>query len=422
MHPSPVSPEATRLGQITSYQWKSGIAAWLGWLFDGLELHLFTLVAAPLVMQLVGATSGTDPAVKEKSAYIQAAFMFGWAVGGGFFGRLGDRLGRSRALSLTVLTYALCTGLCATAQTWWQLMIFRFLAALGIGGEWAVGAALLVETWPRAWRPWLAAILQSGVNLGILLAAVVVAGLAALPERYVFLVGVLPAFLVFWIRKQVPEPEAWQQAEHATAAKPRIRDLFRGATARLTLHTTGVCALSISAWWLFSFWHPQHLRKLLVASGLTPAEVTQRVSLAFFVMIAVAIGGCFFAGWLARRVGNRLAIFLMFLGLFGSIAGAFVVPRGFNALAWFWIPLAGWFYGVFGLFTMYLPPLFPTLLRTTGAGFCYNIGRVAAAVGSVIFGLTAPVGDYRTALLCTSGLVLVAAIWVWWLPADERST
>src|SRR5438270_379088 len=200
----------TRLRDLSPQQWKSGAAAWLGWLFDGLELHLYTLVATPLVIQLLGAASSADPAVKEKSAYIQAAFLIGWAVGGAFFGRLGDILGRSRALALTVLTYALCTGLCATAQTWWQLMIFRFIAALGIGGEWAVGASLLTETWPRAWRPWLAAILQTGVNVGIMLASLATFLLAGFPPRYVFLVGILPALLVLWIRWAVPEPEEWQ--------------------------------------------------------------------------------------------------------------------------------------------------------------------------------------------------------------------
>src|SRR5438874_3320732 len=196
-HPAPAAAvppplrEATRLSEISPLQWKSGIAAWLGWLFDGLELHLYTLVATPLVVLLLHASSPDNPAVKEKSAYIQASFLVGWALGGAFFGRLGDLLGRSRALSLTVLTYALCTGLCALSQTWWQLMLFRFVAALGIGGEWAVGASLLTETWPRAWRPWLAAVLQTGVNLGILSGAVIVGILTlVLPpgaERWVFL-------------------------------------------------------------------------------------------------------------------------------------------------------------------------------------------------------------------------------------------
>src|SRR5439155_6098643 len=125
------------------------------------------------------------------SSWIQAAFLVGWALGGGLFGRIGDRLGRSRALMLTILTYALFTGLSFFAQTWWQLFIFRFLAALGIGGEWAVGAALLAETWPRAWRPWMAAVLQTGVNLGVALAGLAVMLLAAYPPRTVFLVGVL---------------------------------------------------------------------------------------------------------------------------------------------------------------------------------------------------------------------------------------
>lgn len=420
MHPAP-APEATRLSEISPQQWKSGIAAWLGWLFDGLELHLYTLVAAPLVVHLLGVASAADPAVKEKSAYIQAAFLVGWAIGGAFFGRLGDLLGRSRALALTVLTYALCTGLCAFAQTWWQLMIFRFVAALGIGGEWAVGASLLAETWPRAWRPWLAAVLQSGVNLGILIAAAVVWLLAQLPhppaERYVFLVGVLPALLVFWIRRHVPEPATWQRAEESVQHKnPGVRDLFRGALARTTLHVTGVCALSLSAWWLFIFWQSQHLRKILAAANAPAAEVGRLIPSAFFVMIAVSIVGNYFAGWLATRIGNRRSIALMFWALFASMAGAFMVPRGFGELAWFWIPLVGFFSGVFGLFTMYLPPLFPVLLRTTGAGFCYNIGRFAAAAASIIFGWAAPVGDFRLALLASSFLALGAAVWAWWLP------
>lgn len=441
--------EATRLSELTPTQWKSGIAAWLGWMFDGLELHLYTLVATPLIVQLLGAVSSADPAVKEKSAYVQAAFLFGWAVGGAFFGRLGDKLGRSRALALTVLTYAVCTGLCAFAQTWWQLMIFRFIAAVGIGGEWAVGASLLAETWPRAWRPWIAAVLQSGVNLGILIAAgavwLIMPGLQQLftdtghpawlrdlviharqllprlsAEHLVFLLGVIPALLVFWIRRHVPEPENWRSAEQSDAPKPGIADLFRGKIASVTWRTLLVCSLSLSAWWLFIFWQAQHVRKILVATGAPAAEVTQRVSVAFFVMIAVSIVGNYFAGWLAKLLGNRAAITAMLFALFGSMVGAFIVPRGFGELAWFWVPLVGFFSGVFGLFTMYMPPLFPTLLRTTGAGFCYNIGRVAAAVASIVFGLLAPVDDMRIALLYSSVLALASAILGFWLPPDTQ--
>src|SRR5262245_25312275 len=141
--PPPSGGEATRLRDLSPQQWKSGIAAWLGWLFDGMDMHLYVLVAAPFVAELLGAASEKDPAVGYYSSWIQAAFLIGWALGGGLFGRFADRVGRSRALMLTILTYAMFTGLSYFAQTWWQLLIFRFLAALGIGGEWAVGAALI---------------------------------------------------------------------------------------------------------------------------------------------------------------------------------------------------------------------------------------------------------------------------------------
>jgi MFS family permease len=416
-----VTAKAESLGGISPRQWRSGAAAWFGWLFDGLELHLFTLVATPFVIHLLGAASSADPQVKEKTAYIQAAFLVGWALGGAFFGRLGDRIGRSRALSLTILTYALCTGLCATATTWWQLMIFRFLAALGIGGEWAVGACLLAETWPVSWRPWLASVLQAGVNLGIVFAAGIVALFSFLPhppsERWVFVVGVAPALMVFWIRRQVPESDAWNDAASARVPKPAFRELFRGEVATTTLHTTMVCALSLSGWWLFQFWHPQHLRRLLELAGAPPGTITRTVSTAFFFLNSLAIVGNFASGYLATLIGYRRAITVMFLGMFLSIAGAFAVPRGFAEMAWFWMPMVGFFSGVFALFTMYLPPLFPTLLRTTGAGFCYNIGRLAAAAASLVFGWLAPVGDYRVALLAASVLLLLAAAWSLRLPA-----
>src|SRR5215471_7698857 len=225
--PKAVVAEATSLRQISRTQWRSGIAAWLGWTFDGLELHLYTLVASPFVAQLLGGLATTDPLVGRYSSIIQGGFLLGWALGGGFFGRIGDRVGRSRALSLTVLTYAVFTGLSVFSQAWWHLLIFRFLAALGIGGEWAVGASLLAETWPRRWRPWIAAVLQSGVNVGILVACVAYWILASAPPRYLFLVGILPALLVFWIRRAVPEPAEWRSAkEQAYHVEPRARDLF----------------------------------------------------------------------------------------------------------------------------------------------------------------------------------------------------
>lgn len=402
------SSDATRLRDLSATQWRSGIAAWLGWMFDGLDIHLYTLVATSFVALLLGVGE-KDKDVGWYSSWIQAAFLFGWALGGGFFGRIGDRLGRSRALVLTILTYAIFTGLSFFAQAWWHLLIFRFLAALGIGGEWAVGASLLAETWPRHWRPWIAAVLQSGVNIGVMFACLAAYVLAGFPDRAIFLVGVVPALLVLWIRRAVPEPEAWHTArQQSNRAAPGVVDLFRGRVLRTTVLTTLVCALGLTAHWAFMFWYLQHLRNLPDVAAWTDEEKRQLVSKALWLVMAASIVGNFVAGFLAQQVGNRRAIAAMFLAYFLSMLATYGVRRDHESL-WYWLPAMGVSQGVFGLFTMYLPPLFPTLLRTTGAGFCYNIGRVGAAGGTVFFGLFSKVGDYRLALLYAGFLFPLAA-------------
>jgi MFS family permease len=402
------TPDVSRLRDLSPQQLKSGLAAWLGWLFDGLDMHLYVLVAAPFVAELLGVESH-DPQVGYYSSWIQAAFLIGWALGGGFFGRIADRMGRSRGLTLTILTYALFTGLSFFAQTWWQLLIFRFLAALGIGGEWAVGASLISETWPRRWRPWMAAVLQTGVNCGIMLAGLAIFLLARYPNRSVFLVGVLPALLVLWIRRSVPEPEEWHAARReASHAAPPFSDLFRGAVLRTTLLTLVVCALSLSGHWAFIFWHLQHLRNLPEVSGWSDAQKSQLVSQVIWLVMLASIAGNFLAGFVATWLRYRWTIAAFLLAYFLSMCATYCVPRDHGSL-WYGFAAMGLCSGVFALFTMYLPPLFPTLLRTTGAGFCYNFGRIVAGLGTVFFGLFSKVGDHRLALLYAGFLFLPAA-------------
>lgn len=408
-HPR-AAPEIRQLRDLSGQQWKSGLAAWLGWLFDGLDMYLYTLVAARFVAQLLAVDDTADAAVKWYSSWIQAAFLIGWALGGGFFGRIGDRLGRARALSLTILTYALFTGLSFLAQTWWQLLIFRFIAALGIGGEWAVGAALLSETWPRQWRPWIAAVLQTGVNLGVLLAAATAYVLAAFEPRWVFLAGVLPALLVLWIRRAVPETAEWHAARAVAGGRPPgIRNLFDPGVRRTTILTILVCSLTLTAHWAFLFWFPQHLQHLPDTKAWSAQEKQELVSQAMFLVIVTSIAGNFLAGHLAKILSFRTAIALTCLGYGLALLGVYAVPHRYTVYLML-LPIVSLFHGLFALFTMYLPPLFPTLLRTTGAGFCYNIGRIAAALGTVLFGIVANVGDYRVALFYTGFLFLPALL------------
>jgi MFS family permease len=419
-----------RLGELSPAQWKSGVAAWLGWLFDGLDMHLYTLVATPFVALLLtnefGETVGPrDAIVGQRSSEIQAAFLIGWALGGALFGRIGDRLGRSRALVLTILTYALFTGLSFFAQRWWHLLIFRFLAALGIGGEWAVGAALLLETWPSHWRHWIAGVLQSAVNLGVLLASFacyIILTKLQWENRSVFLVGIIPALLVLWIRRAVPEPEEWQAAKQsASDNQPRFRDLFAPQVRRTTILVILVCATALSAHWAFMFWFPQQLRNLPETAGWDDSDKSAAASTGLALVMMAAIIGNFAAGYFAKLIGYRAALVLMLLAYFASMFCAYGVPHDRTAMYW-WLLAPGLAQGLFALFAMYLPPLFPTLLRTTGAGFCYNIGRVAAAFGTVYFGTTfGDAGDYRMALLYSSFLFLPAAAFAMLLPDLPRA-
>jgi len=420
--------DVTRLQDLSPQQWKNGIAAWLGWLFDGLDMHLYMLVAFPFVATLLGHSGPITPEMRQEVGYyssmIQAAFLVGWALGGSFFGMVADRLGRSRALMLTILTYALFTGLSYFSHAWWHLLIFRFLAALGIGGEWAVGASLLSETWPRRWRPWMAAVLQTAVNIGVMLASLTIFVLAGFEHRTVFLVGVLPAFLVLWIRRNVPEPEEWQGAKEKSAkAAPAFADLFRGSVRRTTLLTLLVCALSLTGHWAFMFWYTQQLRSLPDVAALESVEIEHLVSKFVWLLMLSSIAGNFLAAFLARRFKYRRAIALLCLAYCLAILVTYGTPRAHTSL-WWGVATIGVCQGVFALFTMYLPPLFPTLLRTTGAGFCYNFGRIAAGVGTVVFGLFTKVGDYRLAIFYAGLLFIPAAAIAWILPelADEKSS
>lgn len=418
-------PEPQRYRDLTPHQKKSGLAAWLGWMFDGLDMHLYTLVALPFVAELLMVAT-TDRDASVKASLIQAAFLAGWAFGGAFFGRVGDLLGRSRALSLTILTYALFTGLSFFATEWWHLLIFRFLAALGIGGEWAVGASLIAETWPKRWRPWLAAILQSGVNVGVLLACLAAFLLSDFPYRTVFLVGVLPAFLTLWIRKAVPEPPEWAAAHAASAASaPGLSALFGPQIRRTTLIVIAVCTFGLTAHWALMFWHSAHLRSLAQTLAWDKTQIDGLAQKAMYFLMIGSICGNFLAGGLAMWLGYRRAITLMMLGYFLLMMGAYGTVRDPGGVL-MWLPFIGAAQGVFALFTMCLPPLFPTLLRTTGAGFCYNVGRLFAAAGTVVFGLFAQVGsgagsicDHRLALLYAGFLFIPATIVAWWMPEAQ---
>jgi predicted MFS family arabinose efflux permease len=370
---------------------KALVAAWLGWTFDGLDSYLYVAVATVLVEQLVRAhepglsVAALNASVTEKAALIQAFFFFGWALGGAVFGRLGDKLGRTRTLSLTILTYAIFTGLGYFATEWWHLLVFRFLAALGIGGEWAAGSALVSETIAPRHRAWASALLQSGYILGIMAATLTGGFFRSHDPRLVFVVGVLPALCVLWIRSHVREPESWTRATQSQRV-PGVAELFSAALRRTTITLAAFISLALVGAWVFVFFMPQVVRRLPEFAGASAAELTAistRVALVYF---SVNLAGNFVATYLARHVGPRWAFAIFSAGAlacglwaFGSmrtLSGAYIGACG---MAFFAL-------GMFAIFPLYIPPLFPPLLRTLGSGFTYNFGRLVTGVGTIFAG------------------------------------
>ena len=301
-----------------------------------------------------------------------------------------------------------------------DLLAFRFLAALGIGGEWAVGASLLSETWPQRWRPWIAATLQSAVNCGILLACLAGALLKGHPPQWIFLVGVLPAFITLWIRRAVPETAEWQAARK-DGPPPQIHELFGPSVRSITWRVMLVCAVSLTAHWTFMFWQQSYIRNLPAVGRLKIDKDSATVMALLWIMVGSLLGN-FTAGALAKWLGYGRTIALMLAGYFIVMWWTFSSPHSLP-VTYGLFAFIGLMQGCFGLFTMCLPPLFPVLLRSTGAGFCYNIGRILSAAGVVFFGIFNKVqGDYAGVLLMASWLFIPAAFLALLLPEPPQES
>lgn len=366
---------------LDSTQKKAFAAAWLGWGFDGLDSFIYPLVAVPFVAELSHAAPNTA-GVAERAGLIQAVFLVGWAIGGAIFGRIGDRLGRARTLTLTILIYALFTGASFLAQEWWHLLVFRFISALGIGGEWAAGSALVSETLPKRYKHLSGAVLQSAYVSGMIGAALTVGAFANYSPRYVFLVGMVPAFITLWIRKAVPEPKEWQ-GERRDHEMPHARELFKKPVLATTLYTMGLTIIALTTIWAVLFFASQVIRAVPEVKAMSPADQARIIRHVTVVYSLWNIAGNFWSAWLAKVVGYRRAFGLLFL--FAFLAYVFGFNRThtlFHTEVWL---CATFFFssGVFALFPPYIPPLFPVLLRTYGAGLCYNFGRLTAALGTI---------------------------------------
>ena len=414
----------TRLGRE---QWFVLIAAFLGWMFDGLEMGLFPIAARPALMDLMSRVSETGERILPPEgdvgsyySWLVAFFLIGAAIGGWIFGWLGDKLGRVKTMALAISVYSVFTGLCAFATAPWHLAACRFLAALGMGGEWALGVALVMECWPEKYRPVLAGTIGAAANVGFLLISVLGASIAVTIDewRWIMIAGAAPALLALFVLFFIPESKKWKESVSKEIKTHPLREVF---SSKLALRTIlGILLASVAfigTWGAVSAFVPVWVGKMTEATNPHAKGQIQ------IVLSIGAILGCFLGPMLARRLGRRISYFLLCLGslafsqyvfrAFDSYTLGFVVVMGFVGL------LSASFYGWLPL---YLSELFPTRVRATGQGIAFNSGRVLAAAGALTSGMLIKDvfnGQYPMACATITFVYVVGMIIIWFAPETK---
>ena len=449
---------------ITKYQWLVLLIASLGWVFDVFEGQIFVASMTDAMPALLTPEPGMEPAKSEVSKWNNIAlgfFLLGGAVGGVFFGALSDRIGRSKTMIYTILFYSLFTCLSAFAQAPWQMVLLRFLVAMGVGGEWAVASAMVAEVMPTRSRPVMSSIFHASSVFGTLLAVTTIYFLignasfnAMLAEagfegwRVGFAIGVLPALLTVWIRWKLREPDSWQRAkdraaDDPTQARGRIKELFFAQNRRATIVGVSLAAIGLVTFWGIHIYGKNALlgsaeADVLEQAGLNPIEADasveekntyenakdkilkdnkpqiKRAELLGMTLNTIGGGlGLLMFGWISSKLGRRGAFVFYQVIAFGMVLLLFLylIPnKASPAVLTFTLPIFGFFtLGMHAGYAVYFPELYPTRLRGTGTGFCFNMGRLGTAAAFLVFGFAIKIEPESQALLL-SPLYLLGAV------------
>jgi MFS family permease len=397
-------PEAKWYRELTPYQWRVLVCACLGWALDIMDGYLYAIILFPAMSELLATTESA--VIGWYGGIILSIFMIGWALGGLIFGPIADRYGRAKTMALTILIYAAFTGLGALSRSWGELAIYRFITGLGIGGEWAAGAALIAESWPEKSRAKAAGIMQACGGIGFFFAALLYLFIGPYGWRWVFALGVLPAIVAFYIRWSLEEPRRWVTAKGR--ANP-LAALFTKPVRRDVLVGTGLAAVATFGYQGAVQWVPSWATAMLHAQG-TQAVIAQ-VSLITAVLNAGGIVGCLVFPVLADGWGRKNALACYFLGGFLSVPATFLFVNEFLP-ALMVSPVMGFFAGgVFTGFAIYFPELFPTAIRATAQGFCYNFARFFSAAAPFAAGaLISAHGSFAAAIATIGSVYLVGLL------------
>jgi MFS family permease len=393
------TPDSRWFVGATKAQWQAFWSSYLGWALDVMDLLLFAILISYISQDL-----GME---RWAAGTLASATLFASAFGGLIFGFLADRIGRTRSMVLSILCYSAGTVLCGLSQNVGELLLFRAVVGLGVGGEWSAGAALITETWPARHRGKVMAWVQSAFATGYALAAIVAAVFVPVVGwRGAFFFGVLPALLAFWIRKNTPEPEIWKQQKNRLSLGQTVRTLA-GKHGRSTFICFAFTATAMCGYWGLFTWIPTWLATS-VETGGAGLSLVKSTTWIVVMQVGAALGFVSF-GYIADAIGRKAAFVLYF------IMSAFCVP-GYTlisspAILLFFGPVVAFFgTGFYSGFAPTFAELFPTNVRATAQGFIYNGGRAVSAVAPYLVGIISTSFGLGGALMFTAGFFLLAGL------------
>jgi MFS family permease len=413
------APPQKWYASVTRYQWLVLIIASLGWVFDTFEGQLFNLTRGAMLADLLGVQPG-DPEAKRWGDIFLGIFLAGGTFGGLLFGSLGDKYGRKPVMVVTILFYSVFSGLTYFATELWHVGVLRFLVAMGVGGEWAVAAALVAEIFPKHARTHAGGIFHATGVLGTWMATLTAMEVGS-EWRIAYLIGVIPALLTLWVRSAVKEPETWQQAHDSGRPMGSFADLFGDARWRKrALLGMALAAVGLGTFWGVCVATQDLTRELLLRLGVPAAQAQKNSQFAYGIIQVLGAGvGQLCFGPLCARFGRRRTFVVMHLLSFVMVLVVCYLPTAY----WHMLVLLP----VFGFVTLsihagyaiYFPELFPNHLRATGASFCFNAGRLVAAPMLIFSGYVKTWTTLPNAIAMLGGLFLVGLVVLAFLPETK---
>lgn len=413
------APPQKWYSSVTRYQWLVLIIASLGWVFDTFEGQLFNLTRGAMLADILGVMPG-DPEAKRWGDIFLGIFLAGGTLGGLLFGSLGDKIGRKPVMVLTILFYSVFSGLTYFATELWHVGVLRFLVAMGVGGEWAVAAALVAEIFPKHARTHAGGIFHATGVIGTWMATLTAMQVGS-EWRIAYLIGVIPALLTLWVRSSVKEPESWQEARESGRPMGSFSDLFGDARwRRRALLGMALAAVGLGTFWGVCVATQDLTRELLLRLGGSAAEAQKNSQFAYGIIQVLGAGiGQLCFGPLCARYGRKRTFVVMHVLSFVMVLAVCFLPREYWHMLVL-LPVFGFVsLSIHAGYAIYFPELFPNHLRATGASFCFNAGRILAAPMLILSGYVKAWTTLPNAIAALGCLFLVGVLVLAFLPETK---